>query len=595
MAIRIQLSGRSTGHICFAAGVWATLTGCSEKLGQIEQTSAELTDPACLTMAPDILLPDPLNACAASETQPIENYGHAAQQCPGKLIADVNNVASTPLTPYVQWLPGALPGTAPYQTDCAGVQLNLDAHGWNGTQWILRETILVRGSYSYPNCNPVLTYSGPVVTGGVPAAITGYSKLRIVANGIINPGVTPRNSIPIRVGFKANPGTPPNLTCMQQGTNCALPNGSCIRAFGSDAVRPLPRFDIGSPSGGADGKGDVALLGADPYRIPIAFSNGDGKFTALTTYGAVGSFATLAGAAGAKAIAGDFDGNGSMDIAVTNPPGLTQVRVAFSGGNGSFPTITAYVVTSFPSWANTAGVKAVAGDYNGDGKTDIALTGGAGWASIPVAFSTGNGAFTVTNTTETAFSTYATQGGKVVAGDFNGDGKSDLALVGGSFGGVPWSYIPVAFSNGDGSFRTSNSPSPTPSTSAAAVPVEGDFDGDGFSDIAVVGLPGSTSIFVAYSLGNRDGQFSVTQTTVPLCPGFASTAGAKPVSGDFNNDGRDDIAWVGVAWSSVPIAYAQATRGVFSCPALVTDSSAAAFLQLSTQAGVKPLRLVAGY
>ena len=83
--------------------------------------------------------------------------------------------------------------------------------------------------------------------------------------------------------------------------------------------------------------------------------------------------------------------------------------------------------------------------------------------------------------------------------------------------------------------------------------------------------------------------------TVANCPGFASTPGAKPVSGDFNNDGRDDIAWVGVgSWSSIPIAYSLGNTGEFSCPSLVSDSSATAFLQLSAQAGVKPVRLVAG-
>jgi hypothetical protein len=42
-------------------------------------------------------------------------------------------------------------------------------------------------------------------------------------------------------------------------------------------------------------------------------------------------------------------------------------------------------------------VKMVSGDYNGDGRTDIALTGVLGWNTLPVAFSNGNGHYSVSN------------------------------------------------------------------------------------------------------------------------------------------------------------------------------------------------------
>src|SRR5205085_5734605 len=86
-------------------------------------------------------------------------------------------------------------------------------------------------------------------------------------------------------------------------------------------------------------------------------------------------------------------------------------------------------------------------------RTDIVAFGGAGWGSIPVASSNGNGTFAVTNASVVTFPTWAaTPGVQVVTGDFNGDGRTDLA----AFGGAGWGSIPVAFSNGNGTFNVTN-------------------------------------------------------------------------------------------------------------------------------------------
>src|SRR5947209_2269958 len=82
------------------------------------------------------------------------------------------------------------------------------------------------------------------------------------------------------------------------------------------------------------------------------------------------------------------------DIALVGGAGWGSIPVACSNGNGTF-NVTNDAVPSFPVWAATPGVEALTGDFNGDGRTDIALVGGAGWASIPVAFSLGSGAFNV--------------------------------------------------------------------------------------------------------------------------------------------------------------------------------------------------------
>jgi hypothetical protein len=70
--------------------------------------------------------------------------------------------------------------------------------------------------------------------------------------------------------------------------------------------------------------------------------------------------------------------------------------VASSNEDGTFH-FTNHPSPSFAIWANDPEAKTVWADFNGDGRTDIALLGGYDWWTLPVAFSSGDGDFTVTN------------------------------------------------------------------------------------------------------------------------------------------------------------------------------------------------------
>jgi hypothetical protein len=59
--------------------------------------------------------------------------------------------------------------------------------------------------------------------------------------------------------------------------------------------------------------------------------------------------------------------------------------------------ITNRVVGDFAGWSSVAGVVRAAARITNDGRSDIVLTGGLGWKTIPVAASNGDGSFNVTN------------------------------------------------------------------------------------------------------------------------------------------------------------------------------------------------------
>jgi VCBS repeat protein len=234
---------------------------------------------------------------------------------------------------------------------------------------------------------------------------------------------------------------------------------------------------------------------------------------------------------GAKVGSGDFDYDGRTDVALVGGSGWGSVPVAFSNGDGTF-RITNASVGDYAGWASVAGAKIKAGDFDGDGRTDIALVPGPGtpwWYTLPVAFSNGDGTFRITDTPSSDFAGWAQVSGvQVVSGDFNHDGRTDEALVGGS----GWGSVPVAFSNGDGTFRITNA-SVGDFAGWAAVPgvrvQAGDFDGDGRIDIALVRGPNTPwwySLPVAFS--NGDGTFRITNTPADRFDRWASTPAHTP-------------------------------------------------------------------
>jgi uncharacterized protein (TIGR03437 family) len=207
---------------------------------------------------------------------------------------------------------------------------------------------------------------------------------------------------------------------------------------------------------------------------------------------------------------GDFNGDGKADLVTANPQG-NDVSVLLGKGDGTFGNAASFNVGGSP-------VSAAVGDFNGDGKPDLAVSsanqfGYAGGGSVSLLLGNGDGTF------QQAVSLGAGASyGPIAVGDFNGDGKADLATPKG-----------VLIGNGDGTFQPAINYAAGVVLGSIAV---GDFNGDGKADLAVGNANNVTVL-----LGNGDGTFQ-TAVTYGL-PAFADAFSIAV--GDFNGDGKADL------------------------------------------------------
>jgi hypothetical protein len=145
----------------------------------------------------------------------------------------------------------------------------------------------------------------------------------------------------------------------------------------------------------------------------------------------------------------------------------------------------------------------------------------------PVVLGYGNGAF---NTAGDLFSSGFSAAAAV--GDFNADGKLDVAVASGGSTAYPDSGVTVSLGKGDGTF-TEASGSPIPLGQNLSAIATADFNGDGKLDLAATDSAGNAVIIL---LGNGDGTFGAP-TTIPVGNGPDAI-----VAADFNNDGKLDLA-----------------------------------------------------
>jgi uncharacterized protein (UPF0548 family) len=169
---------------------------------------------------------------------------------------------------------------------------------------------------------------------------------------------------------------------------------------------------------------------------------------------------------------GDFNGDGKLDLAVANGDGDT-VSIRLGNGTGTFTNAPDVVVGGSPT-------SVAVGGFNGDGKLDLAVANGDG-STVSIRLGTGDGTFT--NAPDVVVGSLPFS---VAVGDFNGDGKPDLATANSGNGS---NSVSIRLGNGDGTFT--NAPDVPVGITPASVAV-GDFNGDGKPDLAVANEDSNT-------------------------------------------------------------------------------------------------------
>jgi hypothetical protein len=256
-----------------------------------------------------------------------------------------------------------------------------------------------------------------------------------------------------------------------------------------------------------DGKMDLAVAAgaSNSNTVAILLGNGDGTFRRALYY--------TVGVGAISIVAADFNNDGNLDLAVASQS--SYIGILLGNGDGTFQAPTqSPPVQAFEQFVTV-------GDFNGDGKPDlVAFSANNPCKCISVLMGNGDGTFQNAVTTQPPFPV-ATIG----VGDFNGDGKLDLATAG-TFGTS--SSVNILLGNGDGTFQYGASyPGETsPNTIAIA-----DFNGDHKLDLAIANDQG---VGISVLLGNGDGTFQKAVDYSVEFPTWVTVA-------DFNGDHKLDL------------------------------------------------------
>jgi hypothetical protein len=193
-----------------------------------------------------------------------------------------------------------------------------------------------------------------------------------------------------------------------------------------------------------DGKQDIAVANRDSATVSIRLGDGLGGFS--------GSTVVSAGSDPESLSIGDFNGDGNQDLAIANYSSAT-VSIRLGDGLGGF---------SGPTTVGVAALVIAIGDFNRDGNQDLATVNNASGSSGRVLIRLGDGLGGFSGSSEVSV---GSEPRSVATGDFNGDGKQDLAVA--NFGSNTVSILLGACTAPTTTSTATNSPTNTPTDTPA--------------------------------------------------------------------------------------------------------------------------------
>ena len=296
--------------------------------------------------------------------------------------------------------------------------------------------------------------------------------------------------------------------------------GACVQLLGLEPGE-LKGSATSSGAGGAGqgGTGGAGQGGTSGLCGDGAGGAGQGGTPLVPSFAAAVNYPV--GAKPYSVTAGDWNGDGKADLAVANSGSVSvsgNVSILLGNGNGTFPVMIDYVVGMAP-------VAVTAGDWNGDGKPDLAVANNNSQnVSILLGIGDGDGTFKTTDPVTVGVNPIA-----LTAGDWNGDGKPDLAVANDGSNSVS-----IRLGNGGGTFKTTVDY--LVGTNPFSVKAR-DWNGDKKLDLAVANS-GSMNVGnkVSILVGKGDGTF---QSQVDYGVGW----GPRSVTaGHWNGDDKLDLA-----------------------------------------------------
>ncbi|MGW2559768.1 FG-GAP-like repeat-containing protein [Streptomyces sp. NPDC001514] len=328
---------------------------------------------------------------------------------------------------------------------------------------------------------------------------------------------------------------------LQEGGDLVVRDAQGASQWSSNSA---PRHDYNG-----DGRSDMGAwydFTAGTDATYTFFGNTDGSISSwLKSYSSpVGAWE----AKNHKLVTGDFNGDGRGDIVAVYGYSDTSVKIwTFLGKpDGGF-------ANPVQAWSGPAGsfhisyMTPQAGDFNGDGRDDIAVwyAYADGTTKLWTFTSTTQGTFNAPASSWSApAGTWTRSRAKIITGDFTGDGRDDLSVFYGQGDNSVKTYVFNAQPNGGFA-------APAVWWESASLdwnrtyPHSGDFNGDGRDDATIwydyADGSDKTSTILSENVDGKD-RFGSAKVTLNSAPGNLDVKRLQLIVGDYNGDGRDDLA-----------------------------------------------------